>query len=146
MTVSERKVSFEILGRRHEATRYDMFLDWSDYDKIFFYLRWKTPVRYEPYGSVMQGIVATYADGSTERMSWCQLRDLIDSHWYHLKKILSEEGQDLDVYTARERGVVSRFYSGMRGETMTLDCDKMSFRTHTCGSCPFSRIWGTVYC
>ncbi len=145
MTFLEKHHEVDVGWKTLDIVRYNAHIDWADYDKIFTYLRWRTPVRYEPYGSVMRGIVATYADGTSERMSWIQLRDVIDKNWYHLKKILMEDGgEDLDRYTERQHGEIDRIFSGLRGETLTLKCVVMTFRTHTCGACPFNRIWGTV--
>lgn len=133
------KEEFLLCGR-WKCVVYDGHLSFHDYDKIFAYLRWKVPVFYEPYGHIMEGIVATYADGTSERLSWCELRDILEKHWYHLKNILREpDGEDLDVYTDKKR-----IYDTLNKETLTLDCKSLTFQTHQAGCCGFDRISGRV--
>ena len=133
------KEEFLLCGR-WKCVHYDGFLFFHDYDKIFAYLRWRVPVRYEPYGNIMQGIVATYADGTSERVSWLELRNILEKHWYHLKKILREtDGEDLDAYTDKKR-----IYDTLNKETLTLDCKRLTFQTHQAGCCGFDRIFGRV--
>ena len=133
------KEEFLLCGR-WKYVHYDGFLFFHDYDKIFAYLRWRVPVRYEPYGHIMKGIVATYADGTSERLSWCELRDILEKNWYHLKNILREpDGEDLDAYTDKKR-----IYDTINKETLTLDCKRLTFQTHQAGCCGFDRIYGHI--
>ena len=117
------------------------WLRFSDYDKIVHYLTWRRPVRYDVYTGGLyndkEGIVAVFDDGTEERFSFIRLRDVLEKNWIHLKRLLSEPGQDLDEYT-EDNG------AGVQRETLSLKCVCLRFQIGPRKGLSFDRIWGKV--
>ena len=117
------------------------WLRFSDYDKIVHYLTWRRPVRYDVYTGGLyndkEGIVAVFDDGTEERFSFIRLRDVLEKNWIHLKRLLSEPGQDLDEYT-EDNG------AGVQRETLSLKCACLRFQIGPRKGLSFDRIWGEV--
>lgn len=122
-----------------DCTVHTAHLGFDDYSKIVGYLRWRKPVGFEPYYGIylLEGIAATYDDGTKEKFSFLKLRDLLDSRWFHLKRLLDSPEENLDQYTEESR-------VGMCGETLTLKCSRLCFKTGDRKGVAFDRIWGNV--
>lgn len=130
---------FELPILNDKVTHYTAHLGFGDYDKIFAFAKWRCPVSYHAHkgGYYDDGIAAVYSDGTTDWMSFCNIRDAIERNWEYFRKVLQEEGgEDLmsEEYGERIKDNV----------TLTLKCSKMTFKTSVSRAVAFDRIWGRV--
>lgn len=132
MKVSCKEVEIPILAK--STVVYTAHIDFKDYDKIFAFAKWKCPISYRPHGGMydIDGIEAAFSDGTSEWLSFCRIRDLIEKNWDYVKQVLNEDGEDLSEYTET---------IGDR-DTLTLKCSKIIFRVSDTKGIAFDRIWG----
>ena len=133
MSCEEIEVSF----LRSTVKCYTAHLGFGDYDKIFAFAKWRCPVSYRVHGSgpygLYDGIEAVFADGTSDWMSCCQIRDVIERNWEYMRVVLSED-EDLAKYSQ---------YIGDH-DTLTLKCSRMLFMTSDTKGLVFDRIFGKV--
>ena len=123
---------FSFLGK---VVRYEAYLGFEDYKKLFQFMRWRCPQSFHCYGNpYVEGIEGYCHDGTTLRISLLEFRDTIDRCWRDLKTVLSENGEDLSKYS-KEIG---------NRETLNLKCSTIVFKTGQAACCSFDRIWGKL--
>lgn len=134
MKITTKEIEVPILSRT--AKFHTAHLDFGDYDKIFAFAKWRCPVSYRVHGSglLYDGIEAVFADGTSDWLSFCQIRDAIEKNWDYMKDVLRENGEDLGEYTE----TIGDY------DTLTLKCSKMMFRTSETSGVSFDRIFGSV--
>ena len=135
MKISCKEIEVPLL--RDTVKCYTAHLDFGDYDKIFAFAKWRCPVSYRAHGSgpygLYDGIKAVFADGTSDWLSFCQIRDAIERNWEYLREVLKED-QDLSEFSETIGD----------HETLTLRCSKMLFRTSETRGVSFDRIFGSV--
>ena len=134
MKMTCKEIEVPIL--RDTVKCYTARLDFGDYDKIFAFVKWRCPVScrvHSPRWAGINGIEAVYADGTSDWLSFCQIRDAIERNWEYLREVLKED-QDLSEFSERIGD----------HETLTLKCSKMLFRTSETRGVSFDRIFGSV--
>lgn len=135
MKMSCKEIEVPIL--RDTVKCYTAHLDFGDYNKIFAFAKWKAPVSYEAYclWRGPEGIKATYADGTFDMLSFCQMRDVIERNWEYMRGVLQEkDGEDLGNYNETIGD----------HETLTLRCSTINFRISDSRGVALDRIWGKV--
>lgn len=135
MTVSSHEVQVPMLDS--SVLYHTAHVDFRDYDRIFAFAKWKAPVSYEAYhlSREPEGIKATYADGTFDMLSFCQMRDVIERNWEYMRGVLQEkDGEDLGNYNETIGD----------HETLTLRCSTINFRISDSRGVALDRIWGTV--
>lgn len=134
MKMSCKKIEVPIL--RDTVKCYTAHLGFGDYDKIFAFVKWRCPVSCRvhcPRWAGINGIEALYADGTSDWLSFCQIRDAIERNWEYMREVLKED-QDLSEYSETIGD----------HETLTLRCSTINFRISDSRGVALDRIWGKV--